>query len=81
MRWFVDGGLDAIRMLAASAEPIGVLLALDVRLRHSNRVFRELAGSEVRRIAREDGLNMVTFSTFGAPGQRGRVRSSASISA
>ena len=63
VRWFVNRGVDVVRMLARARESAGVLLALDARLRHDSRIFREVAGSEVRRLARKQGLNVSTLAT------------------
>lgn len=62
VRWFLDRGLDVVKMLAKSDTRVGVLLALDVRLRHASRGFREVAGVAVRKVASLQGTSITELA-------------------
>lgn len=63
VRWFVDFGLDAVESLLTSQHPIGFPLALDVRLRHSGRGFREAAGKGLRNVAQRASSSISHLAT------------------
>ena len=63
VRWFVDFGLDGVEMLLETEHSIGFVLALDVRLRHSGRGFREAAGRAIRAHAQRRGRSISQLAT------------------